>query len=154
MSRLQKILLGVAIMGVVAHQVFISERRGIRLSNPLNIENNGIAWKGLAASQPDERFYNFKSPEWSFRAAYRIMQTYKNKYGLNTIAGIVTRWAPPHENQTRDYIANVSGWSGIGADEVINTNEEYARIIGAMTRMENGVNPYNTYFILQATRID
>jgi len=33
--------------------------------------------------------------------------------GCNTIEKIVTRWAPPNENNTVGYIANVEKWSGV-----------------------------------------
>ena len=62
-------------------------------------------------------FCQFYSMEWGWRAAFVILcRTYYGKYGLKTIRGIVTRWAPPKENNTEAYIRHVSDYTGIGPD--------------------------------------
>ena len=45
-----------------------------------------------------------------------LCRTYYGKYGLKTIRGIVSRWAPPKENNTEAYIRHVSDYTGIGPD--------------------------------------
>ena len=93
--------------------------RGIRNHNPLNIRRNGKdQWKGLADYQQDAAFCQFKSLEFGWRAAfYLLTRTYYHKYRLYTIRGIISKWAPPSENKTEAYIANVSALTGILPDE-------------------------------------
>ena len=67
--------------------------RGIRNNNPLNIEL-GDQWQGLAASQTDGRFAQFQAPEYGFRAAAKVLNTYQNKHGLTTPRQMISRWAP------------------------------------------------------------
>lgn len=77
--------------------------RNVRNNNPLNIRISGDNWNGSIGD--DGEFVKFKSPEWGFRAAYRTLMTYRNKHGLDTVAGIITRWAPESDNNhTAAYI--------------------------------------------------
>lgn len=47
----------------------------------------------------------------------RLLDSYQNEHGLNNISGIATRWAPPKENDTKQYIKNISSISGIDANQ-------------------------------------
>ena len=81
------------------------ETRGIRNNNPGNIEKSkNNKWQGMAESQPDKRFITFTSPEWGIRAIARILINYKDKYDLDTVKKIISRWAPPSENNTGAYV--------------------------------------------------
>ena len=94
--------------------------RGIRNNNPLNIRRSKDQWKGLADAQTDRAFCQFKSLDYGWRAAfYLLTRTYYHKYRLYTIRTIIRRWAPPGENNTEAYIANVSRLTGIDPDEPI-----------------------------------
>ncbi len=91
--------------------------RGIRNHNPLNIRRSKDQWKGMTEAQNDRAFVQFKSMEWGWRAAFQLLtRTYYHKYRLYTIRTIVRRWAPPTENNTEAYIANVSRLTGIDPD--------------------------------------
>ena len=68
--------------------------RGIRNNNPGNIRRNGDPWQGLAKDQTDREFFTFQSAVYGIRALARLLITYQDKYGLCTIEGIITRWAP------------------------------------------------------------
>ena len=59
--------------------------------------------------------------EWGWRAAFHLLtRNYYQKHGLQTIRGIISRWAPPQDhNNTEAYIKNVSKLTGIGPDEPI-----------------------------------
>ena len=101
--------------------------RGIRNNNPLNIRRTGKdQWKGLTEVQNDRGFCQFESMEWGWRAAfYLLTRTYFQKHGLQTIRGIISRWAPPQDhNDTEAYIRNVSRRTGIGPDEPIGVPSE------------------------------
>lgn len=53
---------------------------------------------------------------------------------------MIGRWAPPEENHTEKYIQFVSDYAGIPADDPININdrEQMIRIVGGMSKVENG----------------
>lgn len=121
--------------------------RGIRNNNPGNIRASSIVWKGEVRG--DGVFESFESPEMGIRAMGKLIATYRKKYGLTTIRGIITRWAPPTENDTANYIDRVSNWSGVGADVVV-SDDQMPRVIAAMVRMENGQCPYSEEFIKSA----
>ena len=118
--------------------------RGIRNNNPLNIRRSKDQWKGLSKTQNDRSFCQFETLEWGWRAAfYLLTRTYYHKYRLYTIRGIISRWAPLCENNTRAYIENVSRLTGIAPDEPIGIpSEKPARwmMVGvAMAIQENGL---------------
>jgi hypothetical protein len=99
-----------------------------------------MAWK-LADTQPDERFATFKDTEHGIRAAARILNTYREEHGIDTISGIINRWAPPEDNDhTLEYINNVSKQTGIDQNRkiVAGNNETTKSILKAMARQENG----------------
>lgn len=124
--------------------------RGIRANNPLNIEA-GTRWAGLMpraqmspAQAAEKRFCVFLGPAWGYRAALKIFATYRLKHGITTVAGLIHRWAPPVENDTQAYIRFVCDSAACGPDRRV----ELAcpifmpALLAAMTRMENGVQPY------------
>lgn len=126
--------------------VLLSERRGVRNNNPLNIER-GEDWEGLSAIQADSRFAQFDDPRYGIRAAVRIFRSYRNR-GINTLRGIVSTWAPASENNTDSYVRSVAYNTNIEPDEVV-SDEDYTRIIAAMIKHENGVQPYSMELINQ-----
>lgn len=79
--------------------------------------------------------------EWGYRAMFVLLDTYARRYGLNTIRGMISRYAPPSENNTEAYIAAICEWTGIAADEVLDTRSrrDMVPIVVAMSRIENGL---------------
>ncbi|QBF81268.1 hypothetical protein EXU30_00090 [Shewanella maritima] len=122
--------------------------RGIGNNNPLNIEANSIEWRGKIGS--DGRFIVFDTVHNGIRAAARILKTYRDKYRLNTVAGVVNRWAPPIENPTDKYIAFVANKAGVTVNQVLSA-DDYPNVIAAMIHFENGYNPYEQSTIQAAT---
>ena len=119
------------------------EPRGIRNNNPLNIRRSGDKWQGLKVLQEDKAFFQFSEMKWGWRAAFRLLcHTYYNKYRLRTIRDIITRWAPPKENNTEAYIRSVTDRIGIGPDKELGdpqTHPTQWMMIGiAMAIVENG----------------
>ena len=117
--------------------------RGIRNNNPLNIRRSKDKWKGMSAQQTDAAFCQFESMEWGWRAAFWLLtRTYYHTYRLFTIRAIIQKWAPPHENNTKAYIDNVSKLTGIAPDEPIGIpSDQPARWLSvgaAMAIQENG----------------
>ena len=82
--------------------------RGVRLNNPGNIRISSINWDGEIKPSSDPDFCQFGSPEKGIRAAAKLFLTYFREYKLNTIQGLINRWAPPTENNTSSYVAQVT----------------------------------------------
>ena len=127
--------------------------RGIRNNNPLNIRRSKDQWKGLRAVQADASFCQFETLEYGWRAAfYLLTRTYYHKYRLFTIRAIINKWAPPMENKTEAYIANVSRLTGIGPDEPIGIPSDrparWIKVGRAMAIQENGTESINDFAIL------
>ena len=128
--------------------------RGIRNNNPLNIRRTQTQWKGLRAQQTDAGFAQFETMEYGWRAAfYLLTRTYYHKYRLYTIRGIVSKWAPPVENNTKAYIENVSRLTGIQPDEPLGIpSEQPSRWIAlgiAMAIQENGTSSLDYFAMLR-----
>lgn len=119
--------------------------RGIRNNNPGNIRW-GDNWQGLKqdGKQQDPSFCVFKNAVYGIRALAKILINYKKLYGLKTIRSIISRYAPPNENQTLAYIQSVSKQIGRYPDEPIDIEERgiLTFFIKAIVRIENGIQPY------------
>jgi len=126
--------------------------RGIRNNNPGNIVHDGTKWLGLAEPPSDGRFCRFVDPEHGIRAIARIVTTYYEKHGLNTIRQIIDRWAPPNENYTAAYVAHVADRCGVGAEQVIDPRELplMVSLAAAIIMHENGQQPYDDATIRSA----
>ena len=128
--------------------------RGIRNNNPLNIRRSKDQWKGMAEVQTDGAFVQFKTLEYGWRAAfYLLTRTYYHKYRLYTIRAIISKWAPPCENNSKAYVENVSRLTGIDPDEPIGIpSERPARWIAlgmAMAIQENGFESMDYFAMLR-----
>ena len=128
--------------------------RGIRNNNPLNIRHSKDQWQGLRAVQTDAAFCQFETLDYGWRAAfYLLTRTYYHKYRLFTIRGIVSKWAPESENNTKAYIANVSRLTGIDPDEPIGIPSEkpsrWMMVGVAMAIQENGTDSLDYFAMLR-----
>jgi len=110
---------------------------GLSQNNPGNLRRwgNNIRMNGFAV---------FKTPGQGITAMAENLRGYQNRYGLNTLRGIINRYAPSSENDTAAYIADVSKHTGFGADQRLNLNDArtLAPLVSAMILHENGKNPY------------
>ena len=113
--------------------------RGLRNNNPGNIRKNSDVFQGEKTSS-DKEFKQFKSMAYGYRAIFKILSNYYRNYKLDTIRKMIDRWAPENENDTDAYIKAVSDYAGIPADDPININdrEQMIRIVGGMSKVENG----------------
>lgn len=107
----------------------------------LNIRISTDKFQGEVQPSQDKEFKQFETAAYGYRAAFRILRTYINSYGLNTIRKIISRFAPANENHTENYIRVVSERSGIPADDPVyaDSREMMIRIVAAMSFVENGV---------------
>ena len=124
-----------------------SESRGIKNNNPGNIVKGTDKWHGMTGN--DGKFLIFDTPENGIRALFKTLKTYEAKYNLNTVSGIISRWAPKNENDTPAYINFVCKKLGIKPDAKIDLNNKSiaAKLITAIIEKENGKNPYNDSII-------
>ena len=123
--------------------------RGIRNNNPLDIRHSADQWQGARAQQPDPSFVQFESMAYGYRAAWKVLETYWNHFTGHGLAfnvrTIISRWAPPKENDTENYIRTVLLISGLGGMENLPQpsrkvdEERLIRLIGAMTCVECGI---------------
>ena len=129
--------------------------RGIRNNNPGNIRH-GANWHGL---NPDGRkidpaFCVFTDSIYGIRALAKVLVNYKKIHGLNTVRQIISRYAPPNENQTA-YIQSVAKQLGVYPDTIIDIEERgvLTVFIKAVIRMENGIQPYSDETIQQGIEL-
>lgn len=84
----------------------------------------------------------FVTPEAGLAAADENLAAYGSKHGINTLAGVINRWAPPNENNTAAYIATVAKATGIDPNAHIDLANAQTRhtILTAMAQVEGGKN--------------
>lgn len=118
--------------------------RGLRNRNPLNIEKSSTTWLGQCGS--DSRFCVFLTNQYGYRAAFRIMYTYRHKYNLFSIRQIISRWAPSSENNTDAYINRVCKLMNAAPTMCLCFGSEWnedkhwcCQLVHAMACVENGV---------------
>ena len=81
-------------------------------------------------------FVEFETQEYAIRAWLIRMRTYRRRSGCRTVEQIVTRHAPPNENDTANYIAFCSRQVGMSADDELTGLTQYAMLGKAMAKME------------------
>jgi len=116
-----------------------SKVRGIRNNNPGNIRVSLSRWSGKVQANQDGDFEQFYDIVYGLRAMIRLLFNYIHKDGLDTIAKIIPKYAPSHENNTENYIAYVCRRSGLARDTKLNFFRGEAWIVvRAMVELENG----------------
>ena len=116
--------------------------RGLRNNNPLNIRRTANLWQGLSKEQNDPDFFQFESMAWGYRAAFVVLRTYRNRYGINTVERIVRRWASEKDgNDTEYYIRKVTVLTGLERTQIVDDQDPRTmmNLVAAMSRVENGV---------------
>lgn len=113
--------------------------RSVRNNNPLNIRRTATMWEGEVVGA-DTDFKTFETPEAGAAAAKRLLLEYQERYGLNTVSGIINRWAPPSENDTGAYAATVARDLGVGVNDPIDLRDAATlnRMFASMARVEGG----------------
>lgn len=121
--------------------------RGERNNNPGNIDYSPRnPWQGQLPHDPkiESRFCRFQSPEYGIRAIYKLFHTYQFRDGLNSVAAIINKYAPPKENNTAGYIKRAAADIGVGINNPINTKDKKTGIAlaTAIVGVELGYQPY------------
>lgn len=124
--------------------------RGLRNNNPLNIRRSRDKWLGLSPTQRDTAFFQFTSLTYGYRAAGKLLQNYQRLHKLYNLNGLIERWAPAKENNTKAYVARVarelSTQAGRMIDgethlDLIHNKRLLRQLIIAMHIVENGLRP-------------
>ena len=137
--------------------------RASRNNNPGNIEHGGNAWHGMSAKQTDPRFVQFTESKWGLQTIPRIIRTYSRPprvmrgtgSPIDTLAEIITTWAPPKENDTAKYIRNVSKWTGFKPDQVLDLKDPAVlhALTAAIVRQESPDATFTAKQIAEAVKI-
>lgn len=117
--------------------------RGLRNCNPGNIRKNSIVYAGEIVPSQDDEFKQFVTMAYGYRAMFVLLYTYQHRYGLDSIAQMIARYAPENENNTAAYIDVVAERSGVPANgHITATNGDVMiPIVAAMARVEIGEEP-------------
>ena len=112
---------------------------GLRLNNPGNITKTTGLWQGEVVSS-HKRFKQFINLAYGYRAIFIVLRSYIDK-GYDTIEKIITRYAPPSENDTLSYIKNVSKRTGIPSNKKVSffNISEIKKIVAAIVKSEVGI---------------
>ena len=81
--------------------------RGLANCNPGNIRQSSTRYQGEVVPSRDKAFKQFRTMAWGYRAMFVLLDSYRRK-GYLTIRQMVTRYAPPIENHTENYIRYAS----------------------------------------------
>lgn len=118
---------------------------GLRQNNPGNLRQWG-------AMPQVNGFAVFPNANAGLRAASSNLLSY-SKMGINTITGIVNRWAPASDgNNVAAYISDLSKQTGFGPDQPLNLNDQgvNSKLLSAIVQHEQGQQPYSPDQIAQA----
>lgn len=107
--------------------------------NVCNIRfNKANNWVGQVGEY--KGFCVFKNERYALRATWKLLRNYISQDD-NTISKIITRFAPPCENNTEKYIKDVEALTFINKNKkLIGEIKELATIISAMSLIETGSN--------------
>lgn len=112
--------------------------RGVRNNNPVNVTNLASGqWAGQKGS--DGQYAVFSTPQAGWAAADKNLQAYATQHGINTVAGIVSRWAPESAgNNTAAYIGSVAGNLNVDPNQPLDLSKPQVRqqVLQAMSKVE------------------
>lgn len=109
--------------------------RGLRNNNPLNLSY----LPGQGALGSDGRFGVYGTMEEGIAAEARQFARY-TETGSDTLRKVITRWAPPSDNDTEGYLGSVSRALGMDPNQQIDLHDPVlsSRLIHTMSKLENG----------------
>jgi hypothetical protein len=146
-----------------------SQTRGYLNNNPGNVDRSpNFVWNSEIRDVNDPRLTPFQRKEltsgrfavfpaaaWGIRIIPKNLQSYQKKLGLYTVRGMISRWAPPNENNTEAYINRVCATLKVDDDERVDMwDYEVARVMTiAIIEVELGGNPYPPHVIEDGLRL-
>lgn len=115
--------------------------RGIRNNNFGNIEDGSFAQSLPGYAGGDGRFARFASPDDGMAAIDRLLGVYGSKHGINSINGVINRWAPASDgNHVANYAGHVAQVAGVDPNAPIDLSDPAvrAKLARGMAEFENG----------------
>lgn len=124
--------------------------RGIRNNNPGNVRAlpNGQQWAGQTGTDPNG-YAVFGDPKDGVHASLTNLLGYQNNHGINTVQGIINRWAPASDGNNPTAYANfVAKAVGVKPGDKIDLNDQdtLGKVAGAIFQYENGPKALQTKF--------
>jgi hypothetical protein len=115
--------------------------RGLRNNNPGNIRHSNQSWVGMADKQTDKEFVTFRTMAYGYRALIKTLRTYRILHGCTNVKQMITRWAPPTENDTAAYIRAVCLDMQVPESYPVSENDRAAlvQLAAAISHHENGI---------------
>jgi len=112
--------------------------RGIRNNNPGNLNYAGQEGAKKEGGS-NGRFAVFKTMQDGIIALAKQLQIYASR-GIDSISAIISKYAPPGENNTKAYIDAIAKKLGIGANTKLNLNDNATlrALIEGISTVENG----------------
>lgn len=112
--------------------------RSIRTNNPGAI-NYGPFAASAGATGTDGRLAVFPNAAAGYAAMEKLLDLYERKHGLNTVAGIISRWAPRgvDNNSTDAYISKVAREVGVDPNAPLGPQHRQA-LLKSMASYEAG----------------
>lgn len=139
-SGIGSTLLGAA--ATVGYTLGVYNPKGLRNHNPGNLRYvAAIPWNGQTGDD-GTGYAVFDSDEHGVRALGHQLGTYASR-GLNTVAEIISTYAPSNENDTAAYIAAVAGELGVDPAQPFDVNGVLPQLAAAIIHHENGVQPFS-----------
>jgi len=119
---------------------------GIKRNNPGNLRS----WPGMPS---DGGFARFKSSMDGLEAMGQQLELYAGR-GINTPRSIIGTYAPPSENNTDAYLADVVKKTGFGADQKLDLGDRdtLRSMLQAMVGHEQGRQPFTSDQYSQAAK--
>ncbi len=127
--------------------------RGIRNNNPGNLNYVGQTGATREAG-PNGRFAVFQTAEEGLQALAHQLRLYAQR-GINSVRAIISKFAPPSENNTQAYINSVSKRLGVDSNASLDLNDPNVvqGLMNAIIKVENGKNPYSAEQIASASAV-
>jgi hypothetical protein len=103
-----------------------------RNNNPLNLKATGNR------RRDKDGFAQYFDPDEGWGAARNQLSLYHTRDKLDTLQGIISKWAPSSENNTKAYIDQVSKSMGVGPNDKLNLSDPsvMAKLSAYMARHE------------------
>ncbi len=122
----------------------LDQPRNRRNANPGNIEDGPFAKAQPGYAGTDGRFALYDTPEQGAAANDALMANY-GRQGFDTPAKIISKYAPPNENDTQAYINRVASALGVGPNEQIDLSDPRVRqvITSTIHQVEGGGPTYD-----------
>ena len=121
---------------------------GYRANNPMDVTSDPTTlkndpWVGqvgvVYSSDSSHCFAVFDSVANGVRCGAHVVLGYQKNDGINTLQGLVDRFAPSSDNNPSDYAAELADYVGRGKDESISFDEYLETICRGIVQREQSL---------------